>query len=82
MKIAIFTEQNQNEHTNMSSEYDILSNKTLKVLLPFTKSYLYETGFSASAETELKYFTRLVIEDELRVAYSSFKLTFDRLSAN
>ena len=53
------------------SEYDILSNKILKVMLPLSKSYLYETGFSAIAEMKLKCCVRLTVEDELRVAISS-----------
>ncbi|KAK2706168.1 hypothetical protein QYM36_016264 [Artemia franciscana] len=82
VETAIFTEKNQNEDANMRSEYNILSNKTSKALLPFAKSYLYETGFSALAETKLKYCTRLVAEGELRVAISSLTPTFDRLCNN
>ena len=40
-------------------------------MLPLSKSYLYETGFSAIAEMKLKCCVRLTVEDELRVAISS-----------
>ncbi|KAG8231588.1 hypothetical protein J437_LFUL012280, partial [Ladona fulva] len=40
---------------NLHTEYNTLSNKALKVLLPFATSYLCETGFSALAAMKSKY---------------------------
>lgn len=47
---------------HLKSEYNILSNKALKVLLPFATSYSCETGISALATIKSKYHARLVVE--------------------
>ncbi|XP_071040035.1 zinc finger BED domain-containing protein 5-like [Parasteatoda tepidariorum] len=49
---------------SLHTEYNTLSNKALKVLLPFATSYLCETGFSALAAMKSKYRARLVVEKE------------------
>jgi hypothetical protein len=49
-------------------EYPWLSRKALKILLPFTTSYLYETGFSAVAAIKMKYRSVMNLENNLRVA--------------
>ena len=50
---------------NLNSEYNALSSKALKVLLPFATSYLCKTGFSALAAMKSKYRARLIAEKEL-----------------
>lgn len=67
---------------NLHTDYNTLSTKALKVLLPFATSYLCETGFSALAAMKSKYRARLVVEKELRVAISSQTPRFDKLCAN
>ena len=56
---------------DIKSEYNVLTNKALKVLLPFATSYLCKTDFSALAAIKSKYRVRLVVEKELRVTISS-----------
>ena len=58
---------------NLNSEYNALSRKALKALLPFATSYLCEIRFSALAAMKSKYRARLIVEKELRVAISSLK---------
>ena len=67
---------------NLNSEYNALSSKALKILLPFAPSYLCETGFSALAAMKTKYRARLIVEKELRVAISSIIPRFISLCAN
>jgi len=67
---------------NRRFEYNALSSKAIQVLLPFTTSYLCETGFSALAVMKSKYRSRLVIQKELRVALSSMTPRYDKLCAN
>jgi hypothetical protein len=56
-----------------------LSNRALKVLIPFATSYLCESGFSAVAVIKTKYRSRLRLEKEMRVAISQFQSRFDML---
>lgn len=49
------------------------------ILIPFATSYLCETGFSAVAALKTKYRSQLNIEQELRVAVSSFKPRFEKM---
>ena len=67
---------------NLNSEYNALSSKALKILLPFATSYLCETGFSALAAMKSKYRARLIVKKELRVAISSITPRFNSLCAN
>lgn len=52
---------------NMESEYNSLSTKAMKFLLPFTFTYLCETGFSAMLAIKNKYRTKLNLEDQICV---------------
>ncbi|KAF0711120.1 zinc finger BED domain-containing protein 5-like [Aphis craccivora] len=47
---------------NINDEYSEISNKALRVLLPFATSYLCEAGFSAVAVLKSKYRSKLNIE--------------------
>ena len=47
---------------NLNSEFNNLSNKALKALLPFATSHLCETGFSVLVAIKSKYGARLVVE--------------------
>ena len=67
---------------NLNSEYNALSSKALKILLPFATSYLCETGFSVLAAMKTKYRARLIVEKELRVAISSITPRFNSLCTN
>jgi hypothetical protein len=53
------------------NDYPSISNKAVKVSLPFVKTYLCETGFSDAGVMKTKYRSRLIIEKERRVAISS-----------
>ncbi|CAK1601271.1 unnamed protein product [Parnassius mnemosyne] len=50
----------------------------LRVLLPFTTSYLCETGFSAAAVIENKYRSKINVEKEMRVGISKLELRFEK----
>ena len=48
-------------------EYPLISDKAIKFLLPFSTSYLCETGFSAMLSIKNKYRTKLELEPDLRL---------------
>ena len=48
--------------------YPVLSEIALSLILPFTKTYLCETGFSSLLVIKSKYRSRLVAENNLRCA--------------
>ncbi len=48
-------------------EYPMISDKALKFLIPFSTSYLCETGFSAMLAIKNKYRTKLDLEPSLRL---------------
>ena len=52
---------------SVSTEYPLLSNKAVNILLPFTTTYLCETAFSAVTNMKTKYRSRLVVENDMRV---------------
>lgn len=56
-----------------------MSQKAVKILIPFATTYLCETGFSALAAIKSKYRSRLNIAKEVRVAISDITLRFDKL---
>lgn len=59
--------------------FSALKTRAFRILLPFSTSYLCETGFSAVASLKTKYRSRLNIETELRVAISNIKPSFEKL---
>ena len=48
-------------------EYPLISDKAIKFLLPFSTSYVCETGFSAMLSIKNKYRTKLELEPDLRL---------------
>lgn len=64
---------------SIKDEYPEISNKALRVLLPFATSYLCEAGFSAVAVLKSKYRSRLNIEKEMRVAVTTLLPNFEEL---
>lgn len=50
--------------------YPNLAMRALKVLVPFTTTYLCETGFSALLNLKSKWRNRLDVSDDMRVALS------------
>ncbi|XP_023211413.1 zinc finger BED domain-containing protein 5-like, partial [Centruroides sculpturatus] len=65
--------------SNVSQEYPAISTTALKVLLPFTTSYLCETGFSAVAVIKSKYRSQINLEKKMRVAISKLQPRFEKL---
>ncbi|XP_035218885.1 protein FAM200A-like [Stegodyphus dumicola] len=63
----------------VNDEFFALKTKAFRILLPFSTSYLCETGFSAVASLKKKYRSRLNIENELRVSISNIKPSFEKL---
>ncbi|GFV10775.1 zinc finger BED domain-containing protein 5 [Trichonephila clavipes] len=57
----------------VDDEFSELKTKAFRILLPFSTSYLCETGFSAVAALKTKYRSQLIIEKELRVSVSNIK---------
>ncbi|GFV83144.1 zinc finger BED domain-containing protein 5 [Trichonephila clavipes] len=63
----------------VDDEFFELKTKAFRILLPFSTSYLCETGFSAVAALKTKYRSQLNIEKELRVSISNIKPSFENL---
>lgn len=64
---------------SVSAEYHLLSNKAVKILLPFATTYLCETAFSALTNMKTKYRSRLVAEGDMRVCLSNITPRIDSL---
>lgn len=60
-------------------EYPILSEKALKVLLPFHSTYLCETAFSALSAIKTKYRNRLQVGPALRLSLTAIKPDIEKL---
>ncbi|GFW85421.1 zinc finger BED domain-containing protein 5 [Trichonephila clavipes] len=63
----------------VDDESSEMKTKAFRILLPFSTSYLCETGFSAVALLKTKYRSQLNIEKELRVSISNTKPSFENL---
>ncbi|GFS98912.1 SCAN domain-containing protein 3 [Trichonephila clavipes] len=63
----------------VDDEFSELKTKAFRILLPFSTSYLCETGFPAVAALKTKYRSQLNIEKELRVSISNIKPSFENL---
>ncbi|GFT99770.1 zinc finger BED domain-containing protein 5 [Trichonephila clavipes] len=63
----------------VDDEFSELKTKAFRILLPFSTSYLCETGFYAVAALKTKYRSQLNIEKELRVSISNIKPSFENL---
>jgi len=64
---------------SVSTEYPLLSNNAVNILLPFATTYLCETAFSALTNMKTKYRSRLVVESDMRVGLSNITPRFDSL---
>ena len=60
---------------NLSDEYPEISKRTVRVLLPFSTTYLRESGFSRHVSTKTKYRSKL----DMRIQLSSIKPNFQRI---
>nr|XP_014354333.1 PREDICTED: zinc finger BED domain-containing protein 5-like [Latimeria chalumnae] len=54
----------------IKEEYPDLTDKAIKVLMPFTTTYLCESGFSALVSMKTKYRNKLDVEGDLRLKLS------------
>lgn len=63
----------------LDDEFATLKRRAFQILLPFSTSYLCETGFSAVASLKTKYRSQLNIEKELRVSISGITPSFQKL---
>ncbi|GFS48551.1 zinc finger BED domain-containing protein 5 [Trichonephila clavipes] len=66
----------------VDDEFSALKTKAFRILLPFSTSYLCETGFSAVAVLKTKYRSQLNMEKELRVSISKTKPSFKNLCSS
>lgn len=60
-------------------EYPSIASRAVKILLPFSTTYLCECGFSALVQLKTKYRNKLNIEHDLRVALSCIQPDFETL---
>ena len=67
---------------SVKSEYPILSEKALKIVTPFTTTYLCEKTFSTVTAIKNKYRSRLEIEAPLRVAVTSLEPRISKIILN
>ncbi|GFX19554.1 zinc finger BED domain-containing protein 5 [Trichonephila clavipes] len=63
----------------VDDEFSAQKTKAFRILLPFSTSYLCETGFSTIAALKTNYRSQLNIEKELRVSISNIKPSFENL---
>lgn len=63
----------------VDDEFSTLKARALRILLPFSTSYLCETGFSTVAALKTKYRSQLNVEKELRVSISNIIPSFEKL---
>ena len=64
---------------SVADEYPLLSQKAIKMLLPFATTYLCETAFSALTNMKTKYRSRLAIESDLRVSLTKIVPKIEKL---
>jgi zinc finger BED domain-containing protein 5/7/8/9 len=55
------------------AEYGLISDRALKVLIPFSTSYLCETGFSAMFAIKYKHRSKIELEPDLRQKFTLIK---------
>lgn len=68
---------------SIKCEYPELTQKAIKLLLPFGSSYLCEQGFSALTEIKSKKRERLLMIDaEMRICLSTIKPRFNKILSN
>uniref|UniRef100_A0A8C4T186 HAT C-terminal dimerisation domain-containing protein n=1 Tax=Erpetoichthys calabaricus TaxID=27687 RepID=A0A8C4T186_ERPCA len=64
---------------SVASEYPLIFDKAVKILLPFATTYLCETAFSAFTNMKSKCRSRLAVESDLRVSLSKVAPRIDSL---
>ena len=67
---------------SIESEFPHVSAKVMRVLIPFTSTYLCECGFSALTLIKNKYRSRLQVQDDLRLFLSSVQPRIEQLCAS
>jgi hypothetical protein len=66
----------------MKNEYPFVREIALRVLILFSTSYSCEAGFSVVAVIKSKYQSKINMEEEMRVAISSFIPKFEKLCSD
>jgi len=61
------------------TEYPALAEKALKCLLPFSTTYLCETGFSTLKVLKTKHRAHLQVDNDMRLALTNIKPRIDKL---
>ena len=79
LKISFLQQQLSKFWLTVAFEYPLLSQKAVKILLPFATTYLCEAGFSALTNLKNKCRSRLAPESDLRVCLSAISPRIDSL---
>ncbi|KRY27014.1 SCAN domain-containing protein 3 [Trichinella spiralis] len=66
----------------LQAEYPKISSQSLRILVPFSSTYLCETGFSALMTLNTQHRNRLNVESDLRCTLSPTPPRIDNLVAN
>jgi hypothetical protein len=64
------------------SEYEVLNEKALRVLLPFPSTYLCEGGFSAVIASKTKYRNKLNVMPTLKLSLTNLTLDIDNICSH
>ncbi|KRX26755.1 Zinc finger BED domain-containing protein 5 [Trichinella nelsoni] len=72
----------ENFWMKLQAEYPKISSQSLRILVPFSSTYLCETGFSALMTLNTQHRNRLNVESDLRCTLSPTPPRIDNLVAN
>ncbi|KRY25200.1 Protein ZBED8 [Trichinella spiralis] len=72
----------ENFWVKLQAEYPKISSQSLRILVPFSSTYLCETGFSALMTLNTQHRNRLNVESDLRCTLSPTPPRIDNLVAN
>ena len=66
----------------MKCMYPLLSKKAMKLLIPFSSTYLCKAGFSSAVVIKTKFRNKLELEDDLRCLLSTIEPRIKKYTSN